>query len=615
MPLSANDLYSMFGGVGDAITEGIKNARLAQEEQRKEQLRNTLAGVGAQLSAGGKVDYRGIAASLLPHDPASALGILKYGEEEESNAEARRIVGGGGGVSAARPVNLGGDAAAVRDQFIGTTKEAGLTNPNALAVLTSHGIGESGFDPAKVNRTWSDPSQSGQPGTSGGILSWRNDRLKRLQNFAASQGEQPGAITPRTQALFFAQEDPEFFARFQASPSLEAAHDLFSKKWAYAGYDQPGGGEYATRLERARSLLPTFQPGLPTNQVAGPGAPAVPPQAQPGSSTPPIASATPQAPISSFGPDVQQHADRLERLRRGILLAKGAQVQNYQHEIDKEREFLDKQVRTLDPSEYPRFNVPADFKGTVQVDMHNKVSAPLKAAAEVNIGQEGESAAAKALGTAVGTEVGEYVKAGRPAAEMRRQLAYMKNALDTGGDNIFTGPGAQIVLRGKQFLSQVTGQNLEGTTETEALQKLGFGLATQAVQAISSRPTQMEFGRALENNPGLFLSRPGNYAMIHILNQQAARTGDLAKLAAREKDPSAFAEKVDAYDAAHPIISPFRPGKEFDQSDIDTLTRAAGPNGAPPPPAPTPIGSQQEYDALKPGASYTAPDGSVRTKR
>ena len=57
-----------------------------------------------------------------------------------------------------------------------------VTNPYALAAIASTGRAESGYDAQKMNARWSDPSRSGKQGTSGGLMSWRNDRLANLEN-------------------------------------------------------------------------------------------------------------------------------------------------------------------------------------------------------------------------------------------------------------------------------------------------------------------------------------------------------------------------------------------------------------------------------------------------
>jgi hypothetical protein len=142
---------------------------------------------------------------------------------------------------------------------------AGITNPNALAAVASTGKSESGWSAKNAGGSWSDPSQSGQPGTAGGVMSWRGPRLQALQSFAAERGEQ-GNGSPQTQALFFLQESPDLTTALNSAKSPEEAQRLMNNAWAFAGYDKPGG-ETARRISQANAYLPQFQ-GQGGQQVA-----------------------------------------------------------------------------------------------------------------------------------------------------------------------------------------------------------------------------------------------------------------------------------------------------------------------------------------------------------
>lgn len=150
-----------------------------------------------------------------------------------------------------------GDAAGVEQTFVSTVRGAGLTNPIGLGAVAAYGKAESGFSPGNVARTWSDPSQSGQAGTSGGIMSWRNERLAKLRAFAQANGDDPRAPSVRTQALFFAQEDPSLIPRLQSAQTPEEANRIMAGAWRFAGYDQPGG-ESARRLDMTRAYASRF---------------------------------------------------------------------------------------------------------------------------------------------------------------------------------------------------------------------------------------------------------------------------------------------------------------------------------------------------------------------
>ena len=136
----------------------------------------------------------------------------------------------------------------VMNSFMSTIQRGGVTNPYALAAIQATGQHESGFDPGNAGRTWNDPSESGRPGTAGGIMSWNNDRLAALKRFTG------GDMSPEAQAVFFLREDPELIARLNKAGSVEEAQSLMNNAWRFAGYDRKGG-EAQARLETARSIL------------------------------------------------------------------------------------------------------------------------------------------------------------------------------------------------------------------------------------------------------------------------------------------------------------------------------------------------------------------------
>ncbi|WP_421413137.1 phage tail tip lysozyme [Agrobacterium tumefaciens] len=165
-------------------------------------------------------------------------------------------------IAATSPKVAASGSGNVYDDFIGGVKSAGLTNPYGLAAVAATGQAESGWSPQNANRSWSDPSQSGQAGTAGGVMSWRNERLNNLYNFARQRGEEPGNISPATQAAFFVQEDPKLIRSLNSAQSPEEAQRLMNNAWKFAGYDQPGG-ETARRMGLASSYVSRFQ-GAPT---------------------------------------------------------------------------------------------------------------------------------------------------------------------------------------------------------------------------------------------------------------------------------------------------------------------------------------------------------------
>ena len=213
--------------VADAAAGAFRRNRLGKAEGENAEINK---GLIANLLAGGSG-----AAS-----PSSSASIPMPGAAGEIAATS----------PSAQPIDLSGNE--VYSQFIGAAREGGLTNPYGLAALAATGKAESGFSPGNVNRTWSDPSQSGQPGTAGGILSWRGPRYQAL---AAT-----GDLSPAGQARFFLQEDPGLVQALNSAKSVEEAQGLINNAWKFAGYDR-ADGETARRLGLARSFLPTFQGG------------------------------------------------------------------------------------------------------------------------------------------------------------------------------------------------------------------------------------------------------------------------------------------------------------------------------------------------------------------
>jgi hypothetical protein len=178
----------------------------------------------------------------------------------------------GGGSSTAVPMSAAGAEVSTGDptkvdmtgnqvfsDFINTVKEGGVKNPYALAAIAATGKAESGFSPGNVNRTWDDPSESGQPGKAGGIMSWRGPRYEAL---AAT-----GDLSPAGQAKFFLNEDPNLIASLNNAKSVEEAQSLMNRAWAFKGYDRPGG-EAARRMSLASGFLPSFQGQAQPTQVA-----------------------------------------------------------------------------------------------------------------------------------------------------------------------------------------------------------------------------------------------------------------------------------------------------------------------------------------------------------
>lgn len=263
------DFSGAFGNLNSSI-DGVRK-RWDQNEQKR-----TLAELGQQVQSG---NFDGAAQKAFAlGDPGTGLGILKLGQAAKQQAlqqEASRSflsgLGGGGPApqpTAAAPFSVGSPNE-IESRFIGGVRQAGLTNPVGLGAVAAYGRAESGFSPRNANRTWSDPSESGQAGQAGGIMSWRADRLRNLYSFAQQRGEQPGNISPETQAMFLAQEDPTLIPKLQAARTPEEANGIMAQAWRFAGYNRPGG-ENARRLAMTQHYASRFgqQPAAQPVQVA-----------------------------------------------------------------------------------------------------------------------------------------------------------------------------------------------------------------------------------------------------------------------------------------------------------------------------------------------------------
>ncbi|MDQ0135052.1 hypothetical protein J2T08_002973 [Neorhizobium galegae] len=269
--------------ISKAFVWGEGGAQLTPEQIAKQrEIEDALLQRGVDTSPVGSA-YEGLARVANAAAGSFRRGRLARAENENKayDTEAfNKIVGLMGGGAVPTATTLPGSSVAdeikatdpsidvadndIYSPFIETVKAGGLSNPYGLAAVAATGKAESGWSPANANRSWSDPSESGQAGTAGGVMSWRAERLQNLYNYASSKGEKPGAISPQTQAEFFLREDPQLIARLNAAKSPEEAADMMADAWKFAGYDRPGG-EAARRRSYASAYLPKFQGG---NEVA-----------------------------------------------------------------------------------------------------------------------------------------------------------------------------------------------------------------------------------------------------------------------------------------------------------------------------------------------------------
>jgi hypothetical protein len=220
-----------------------------------EGLGNAFASIGHGITAN-VMNRRADAAETSGREGATTLfnDIVSRISGQPASSGAIPTSEGAGQISATsgQPIDMTGND--VYSGFMDTVR-GGVKNPYALAAIAATGKAESGFDPGNVNRTWSDPSESGQAGTAGGIMSWRGPRYQAL---AAT-----GDLSPQGQANFFLKENPQLIEALNNAQSVEEAQSLMNNAWKFAGYNRPGG-EAANRLAAAQGFLPSFQGGAET---------------------------------------------------------------------------------------------------------------------------------------------------------------------------------------------------------------------------------------------------------------------------------------------------------------------------------------------------------------
>ncbi|MGU3330341.1 hypothetical protein ACLBXB_25790 [Methylobacterium mesophilicum] len=156
------------------------------------------------------------------------------------------------------------DPGDIRGRFISTLQSGGLTNPNGLGAVAAYAQHESRYSPSNITGSWSDPSESGQAGQSGGILSWRADRLKAMRDF--TQGASDPVVA---QAKFTLAENPALIQSLQNAKSPQEANALMADAWKFAGYNRPGG-ENAARLATTQAYANSFAGGQTLPGVSAP---------------------------------------------------------------------------------------------------------------------------------------------------------------------------------------------------------------------------------------------------------------------------------------------------------------------------------------------------------
>ncbi len=154
------------------------------------------------------------------------------------------------------PQQMGGAQVASRggnvfEDFMRGVQSGGVTNPNALRAIAATGHRESRFSPTNAHRTWDD---LGQP--AGGVMSWRDNRLNNLMEFAGSADMK--AISPEIQGKFFVDEAMKtgLLDRLNAAQTPEDAMREMNRAWAFKGFDDPNSAETQARFAALKEVEP-----------------------------------------------------------------------------------------------------------------------------------------------------------------------------------------------------------------------------------------------------------------------------------------------------------------------------------------------------------------------
>ena len=270
--------FGMITGLGDAIGKSYDASRKQAQEDEAPAIFSKLVGIQSPDVA-----------------PATGgtLGTMgqSYRDGGTATAQPAKLPSFAGGGSA--PMRVPGSGGEIETKFVDALKTGGLTNPYGLAAMAAYAGRESGYKGSNITGSWSDPSESGQPGTSGGILSWRGDRFANMRRLTA------GAADPVTaQAKFALTENPELTLALQRAKSPEEANALMAQAWRFAGWNREGG-ENAARLASTRAYVASLGGATPPQAAAPQVVTADAPKVMPGA---PAASGTmAQAPLPQMG--------------------------------------------------------------------------------------------------------------------------------------------------------------------------------------------------------------------------------------------------------------------------------------------------------------------------
>lgn len=192
--------------------------------------------------------------STIPPQAATGLTTPTIGQQYgPPQGEFGKVPSGNVGGAQGTAPNLTGNA--IYDGFMGAVRQK-VTNPYGLAAIAATGKSESGFNAKNALGTWNDV---GAP--AGGVMSWRADRLKAMQEFVQAHGGDPSKPDPKLQGEFLLQENPGLIDALNNAKSPEEAQRLMNNAWQFKGYQDETGGEAARRIALARNMSSQFAKG------------------------------------------------------------------------------------------------------------------------------------------------------------------------------------------------------------------------------------------------------------------------------------------------------------------------------------------------------------------
>lgn len=648
---------SAFSGLGQTLGNLPGEFRKEQLNAQKQQLLGSLAS--------GNADYNKVGLGLVAlGDTQGGASLLALGQKQQQLDAQKGIAGifsGGGAASpVAAPAALGSPNE-VENRFVSTIQKAGLTNPVGLGAVAAYGKSESGYDPGNVNKTWSDPSESGAAGTSGGIMSWRAERLQNLQRFAAERGEQ-GNGSPETQAAFLAKEDPTLIPRLNSASTPQEANKIMADAWRFAGYNRPGEGEfarreglttqYAQRFGGQPQAAPAQQPvqvaeneadvqrleqqqaaraqGQPAQMVQAPGTADLPPQGANATPTQAQGFAVPGNMLPPNDPFPRVTTQQLYGVLQNPQASDGQRAMA-KSIIDNRMKYSDENApdkREMTRLQTEKLRREVEGEGATPLSAEERASFGIPqgqaayktrsgeikfgpAGTKVDINQKGENKFEEELGKGQAKRFNDLIAEGDVA---QGRLADIQTLRETSRRLGSQGSSANLKATIGPYAESL-GIKVDGLSDIQLYESITQRLAPTLRAPGSGSTSDIEF-KGFQRAIGPLSNTPAAREMILDTFEAASRNdvarADIASRLAQKEITRGQAEKE-----LRSLPNPLEAFREFRKQNPDLVGQALKESArvdheqrnAPA------VSSADAYSKLKPGDKYTDPDGNVRTKR